>query len=566
MKSKTLSFLAAFAAMTALSFAQEPAPAEAAAPEVPAVEAAVEAAAPAEAAPLRRGRRPSEMLLGGEGDPVESNVAATEEASSNWLDKLTKLVGKADDWVWGPTLIGAILVTGILLTAVLRLVHLFNLKRAFRYTFVTESDGHGEVTSFGALCTALSATIGTGNIVGVATAIGTGGPGALFWMEVAAFFGMATKYAEGTLAVKFREVAPDGRVLGGPFYYIEKGLGRNWKWLAVLFAVFGVVAGIMGIGTITQIQGITSAADRFFKLCVYKGAAAPGFDLFGAHYSWAIAVTGLVVTACVGLVVIGGLKRIASVSTVVVPFMAISYVLVCAFLLIGNLSEVSAAIELVVRLAFNPRAVAGGVAGTIFIAMQKGIARGIFSNEAGLGSAPIAAAAAKTNEPVRQGLVCMTGTFIDTIVICTMTGLAIVVTGAWDPALQLEGVDITIEAFGRGLGFLPHADVVGPLFLSVALAFFAFTTILGWDYYSEKCLEYLVGTKRRGIVLAYRLLYVLVVFVGPYLTVSVVWGIADTFNGLMAFPNLVALVLLSPTVARLTRDYFRRLRAGEIKE
>ena len=216
--------------------------------------------------------------------------------------------------------------------------------------------------------------------------------------------------------------------------------------------------------------------------------------------------------------------------------------------------------------AFNPQAFAGGVAGTIFIAMQKGIARGIFSNEAGLGSAPIAAAAAKTNEPVRQGLVCMTGTFFDTIIICTMTGLAIIVTGAWQPELGLKGVDITIEAFSKGLSFLPHSDVVGPLFLSVALAFFAFTTILGWDYYSEKCLEYLVGTKRRSIVKIYRLLYVLVVFVGPYLTVSVVWGIADTFNGLMAFPNLVALVLLSPTVARLTRDYFRRLRAGEIKE
>ena len=220
----------------------------------------------------------------------------------------------------------------------------------------------------------------------------------------------------------------------------------------------------------------------------------------------------------------------------------------------------------VVRAAFNPSAFTGGMVGTIFIAMQKGIARGIFSNEAGLGSAPIAAAAAKTNEPVRQGLVCMTGTFIDTIVICTMTGLAIVVTGAWDPALKLEGVDITIEAFRQGLGFLPNADLVGPLFLSVALAFFAFTTILGWDYYSEKCLEYLVGRENKLALKVYRVLYVLVVFVGPYLTVSVVWGIADTFNGLMAFPNLVALVLLSPTVARLTRDYFRRLKAGEIKE
>ena len=564
MKSKTLSLVAAFAAISTLSFAQEPAPAEAPAPEVPAVEAAapVAPAAPEAAKTSALAAVAAEI----ETSP-DTDVTATTEASAGWLDRLTEMVNKADDWVWGPTLIGAILVTGILLTCILRFVHLFNLRRAFRYTFLTESDGHGEVTSFGALCTALSATIGTGNIVGVATAIGTGGPGALFWMEVAAFFGMATKYAEGTLAVRYREVAPDGKVLGGPFYYIEKGLGKGWKWLAVLFAVFGVVAGIMGIGTITQIQGITSASDRFFQLCVYKGAAAPGFDLFGAHYSWALAITGLVVTACVGLVVIGGLKRIASVSTVVVPFMAVFYVLICAFLLLGNLSKVSAALELIVKAAFNPQAFTGGMVGTIFIAMQKGIARGIFSNEAGLGSAPIAAAAAKTNEPVRQGLVCMTGTFIDTIVICTMTGLAIVVTGAWEPELGLKGVDITIHAFSKGLAFLgPQSDKIAGFFLMVALAFFAFTTILGWDYYSEKCLEYLVGTKRRGIVLAYRLLYVLVVFVGPYLTVSVVWGIADTFNGLMAFPNLVALVLLSPTVARLTRDYFRRLKAGEIKE
>ena len=557
MKSKTLSFLAAFAAMSTLAFAQEPAPAE-----------AVEAEAPAAVAEAADAAKPSALAaVAAEIESVpDADVAATTEASSKWLDALDAKVNAVDDWVWGPTLIGAILVTGILLTCILRFVHLLNLKRAFRYTFVTESTGHGEVTSFGALCTALSATIGTGNIVGVATAIGTGGPGALFWMEVAAFFGMATKYAEGLLAVRYREIAPDGSVLGGPFYYIEKGLGKKWKWLAVLFAIFGTLAGIMGIGTITQIQGISSAADRFFKICVYDGAAAPTIHLFGADYSLVVAITGLVVTVAAALVLIGGLKRIASVSTVVVPFMAVFYVVVCLFLLLGNLSKITAALELIVRAAFNPQAFTGGVVGTIFVAMQKGIARGIFSNEAGLGSAPIAAAAAKTNEPVRQGLVCMTGTFIDTIVICTMTGLAIVVTGAWEPSLGLKGVDITMEAFRKGLGFLPHADLIGPLFLSVALAFFVFTTILGWDYYSEKCLEYLVGRKNKAALMAYRVLYVLVVFFGPYLTVSVVWDTADVFNGLMAFPNLVALVLLSPTVGRLTRDYFRRLKNGEIKE
>jgi AGCS family alanine or glycine:cation symporter len=547
-------FATAALALSSVCFAQEPAvPTAEATPQVTADAASAKTTALAAVA--------AEVT-----NPEEVTVSATTEASSKWLTVLDEKVNMVDGWVWGPTLIGAILVTGILLTVILRFVHLFNLKRAFKYTFVTEADGTGEVTAFGALCTALSATIGTGNIVGVATAIGTGGPGALFWMEVAAFFGMATKYAEGLLAVKFREVDEDGKVLGGPFYYIEKGLGKNWKWLAILFAIFGTLCGIMGIGTITQIQGISSAADRFFNLCVYKGAAAPTIHLFGADYSLVIAITGLIVTVCAGLVLIGGLKRIASVSTIVVPFMAIFYVIICAFLLLGNLSKVTTALELIVRAAFNPKAFTGGMVGTIFIAMQKGVARGIFSNEAGLGSAPIAAAAAKTNEPVRQGLVCMTGTFIDTIIICTMTGLAIVVTGAWEPSLGLKGVDITMEAFSKGLGFLPHADMIGPLFLSVALAFFAFTTILGWDYYSEKCLEYLVGRKNKVALLVYRVLYVLVVFIGPYLTVAVVWDTADVFNGLMAFPNLIALVLLSPTVARLTRDYFRRLKAGEIDD
>ena len=473
-----------------------------------------------------------------------------------WLESFTKLVDVVHEWVWGLPLIGAILVTGLVLTLCLRFTHVFNLKRAFVYMFHTEEgdDVSGEVSSFAALCTALSATIGTGNIVGVATAIGTGGPGALFWMEVAAFLGMATKYAEGLLAVKYREVTPDGRVLGGPFYYIEKGLGRRWKPLAVAFAVFGMLAGVMGIGTITQIHGITSAVQRFFDPQFNPADMATGIGLFGTTYSVPVVVAGIVVTLCVGLVVIGGIKRIAKVSSVVVPFMAIFYVAVIVLLLLGNLTKVTAAIQTIVLAAFNPQAFTGGVVGTVFIAIQKGVARGIFSNEAGLGSAPIAAAAARTNEPARQGLV-------DTIVICTMTGLAIVVTGAWEPSLGLEGVDITIEAFNRGLAFVgPHSGVVASFFLMTALTFFAFTTILGWDYYSEKCLEYLVGTKRQWCVKAFRVVYVAVVFVGPYLTVSVVWGMADVFNGLMAFPNLVALLLLSPVVARTTADFFRRMR------
>ena len=489
-------------------------------------------------------------------------VAKTVEASSDWLSEFTAWVDKMDGYVWGVPLIASILVTGLILTCVLRLRHLFNLKNAFRYMFHQEEAGvSGEVSQFGALCTALSATIGTGNIVGVATAIGTGGPGALFWMEVAAFFGMATKYAEGLLAVKYREVLPDGRILGGPFYYIEKGLGRRWKPLALAFAFLGALAGIMGIGTIAQIHGITSAVQRFFDPGFNPADMATGVQLFGTTYSLPVVIAGLIVTVCVGLVVIGGLKRIAKVSTVVVPFMAVFYLVTIAFLLLGNLSKITAAFELVVRAAFNPSAFTGGMVGSIFIAMQKGIARGIFSNEAGLGSAPIAAAAAKTNEPVRQGLVCMTGTFIDTIVICTMTGLAIVVTGAWEPSLGLKGVDITIEAFSRGLSFLgPCSGRMSGFFLMTALAFFAYTTILGWSYYSEKCLEYIVGPERGWAVMLYRLAYVAVVFIGPYLTVSVVWGVADVFNGMMAFPNLVALVLLSPVVWRTTKDFLDRHR------
>ena len=490
-------------------------------------------------------------------------VASSVEATSDWLSTFTAFVDAVDGYVWGVPLVAAIFVTGLVMTCVLRMTHVFNLKNAFRCMF-SQEDAGGEVSQFGALCTALSATIGTGNIVGVATAIGTGGPGALFWMEVAAFFGMATKYAEGLLAVKYREVRPDGRVLGGPFYYIERGLAgmfgiRSWKWLACMFAVFGLLAGIMGIGTIAQIHGITSAVQRFFDPGFDPADMATGINLLGTTYSLPVVVAGALVTLFVAMVVLGGLRRIAAVSMVVVPVMAIVYVVTIAFLLLGNLSKVTSAVELIVRAAFNPSAFTGGMVGTIFVAMQRGIARGIFSNEAGLGSAPIAAAAAKTNEPAKQGLVCMTGTFIDTIVICSMTGLAIVVTGAWEPSLGLKGVDITIEAFGRGLSFLgPDSGVIANFFLMLALTFFAFTTILGWNYYSEKCLEYLVGGDRPVVVMAYRLLYVAVVFCGPYLTVSAVWGVADVFNGLMAFPNLVALLLLSPVVWRTTKDYLER--------
>ena len=494
-----------------------------------------------------------------------ANITAADPVS--WLDVLSLWVDKIDNLVWNLPLIASILSVGVLLSVALRFRHLLNLRAAFRNIFHREEDSRGEVSAFGALCTALSATIGTGNIVGVATAIGTGGPGALFWMEVAAFFGMATKYAEGLLAVKYREITPEGKVLGGPFYYIEKGLGRKWKALAAVFAVFGIGVGLLGIGTLTQVNGITSAVERFVDGSVLSPGAVGKFSVFGVDYSWSVVVSGLLVSVFVALVVIGGLKRIAAVSSVVVPFMAVFYVAMCLLVLAVNFDEIPSAISLIVRAAFDPAAVTGGAVGTMFIAVQKGIARGIFSNEAGLGSAPIAAAAARTNEPVRQGLVCMTGTFIDTIVVCSMTGLVIVISGAWEPALGFTGADMTIEAFRRGFAFLGSCgDAFSSFFLMVSLAFFAFTTILGWNYYSEKCLEYLIGTNRRIAVGVFRFLYVAMVFAGPYLTVSAVWGIADIMNGLMAFPNLIALVLLSPVVTKTSREYFGRRSRDREKE
>ena len=366
------------------------------------------------------------------------------------LQEINRILTWLDGVVWGVPLMVLILAGGIYLTVRMGLLQVRKLPLALKWMVKNEEDGHGEVTSFGALCTALSATIGTGNIVGVATAIGAGGPGALFWMEIAAFFGMATKYSEGLLAVKYRVVDEKHHSLGGPFYYIEKGMGKKWKWLACLFAFFGVCVGLFGIGTFSQVNGIASAVKNFFDPDTAYAVTIPGIGT----YSWTVVIASLVLSVCVALVLIGGIKRIANVSQVVVPFMAVIYVVFSVLLLICNVKQIPSAFVTIVKGAFNPQAVTGGIVGSMIVAMQNGIARGIFSNEAGLGSAPIAAAAAKTKEPVRQGLVSMTGTFIDTIIICTMTGLAIVITGAWQVE-GLEGVAVTTYAFNNGLP-IPH--------------------------------------------------------------------------------------------------------------
>lgn len=473
----------------------------------------------------------------------------------------TEIITKIDNFVWGIPTIVLILATGILLTIRLRGVQFTKIGRGFKSMF-KKSDGKGEVSSFQALCTALSATIGTGNIVGVATAIAGGGPGALFWMWLAALVGTATKYTECMLAVKYREHAADGHVLGGPFYTIEKGMkektGFSWKWLAVLFAIFGVCVGLFGIGTFTQISGITTAVQN----AIDPDMKHVAFKLFENNYTWSVVIAGLLVTFGVALVIIGGLKRISKVAEKVVPAMAVVYVFLGLSILIMNATRIPAAFVVIFKNAFGFKALAGGATGWLFKqvtdSMQKGVARGIFSNEAGLGSAPIAAAAAQTEEPVAQGIISMLGTFIDTIIICTMTGLAIVIafytgadaTGAGD----LEGIALTSAAFSKVLG----GDGRSVQFLlMLCLVFFAFTTILGWDYYSERCLEYLSKGNMK-IVKIFRWLYIAAVFIGPYFTIKQVWTIADITNGLMAIPNCISLIVLSGVAAKETKDYFNR--------
>ena len=497
--------------------------------------------------------------------------------AATWLDTFTKYVDKVDDMVWGttfeiggipfPLVIMLILFGGILLTVRLGGMQFVRLPLALKYMLMNEKvegGAKGEVSSFGALCTALSATIGTGNIVGVATAYVAGGPGAIFWMWLAALFGMATKYAEGLLAVKYREHDEvSGHTLGGPFYYIERGMGPKWKWLACVFAFFGVLVGLFGIGTFTQVNSICGSFNQFFKSYI-DTANVHNFVIFGNEYSCATVFGSILLTFMVGMVVIGGLQRIAKVSAKVIPLMVVLYVTFSLILIFCNLGKIPAAVGTIVSSAFGLKAAAGGAMGAIIVAMQKGIARGIFSNEAGLGSAPIAAAAAQTKECVRQGLVSMTGTFLDTIIVCSMTGLALTMT---NQPYQVEGAAtgaaVTMKAFAVGIPFMPA--IVTDALVMVSLVLFGFTTILGWDYYSERCLEYLTNG-RMGPVLTYRWLYIIAVFIGPYMTVSAVWGIADVVNGLMAIPNMIALIALSGVVACETKSYFKRLKNGEISD
>ncbi|WP_026894706.1 alanine/glycine:cation symporter family protein [Clostridiisalibacter paucivorans] len=446
------------------------------------------------------------------------------------MTTLVRVFEKIDSIVWGPPLLILLVGTGIYLSFKLGFIQVIHLPRALKYIFQkNDEDNQGDISSFASLCTALSSTIGTGNIVGVATAVKLGGPGALFWMIVAAFFGMATKYAEGLLAVKYRVVDENGQMSGGPMYYIERGL--NNSFLAKAFALFGIGVAFFGIGTFPQVEAITSSMEIAFSIP-----------------KW---LTGSILVLLVALVTLGGIKSISKVAQLIVPFMAVLYVFGVLSILLSNIELIPSTISLIIRGAFTKTSAVGGFAGAAAMkAVQAGISRGVFSNESGLGSAPIAAAAAKTNSCVRQGLISMTGTFFDTIVICTMTGLTLVLTGMWNS--EYAGASMTNQAFRSGF-FNPQ---IGEYIITIGLIFFAFTTIIGWNYYGERCTEYLVGVK--GIKF-YKLIFIVLIGLGPFLKLNLIWTIADIVNGLMAIPNLIGLIGLKSVILAETKSYFSRL-------
>ena len=438
-----------------------------------------------------------------------------------------QIIDQINGFVWGPVMLTLLLGTGIFLTIGLKGMTISHIPYAFKQLFKgRQGSGDGEISPFNALMTSLSSTIGMGNIAGVATAIGLGGPGALFWMWCAAFVGMATKYAEAVLAVNYRETDEAGRKVGGPMYYIKNGLGDKWKWLGGAFALFGSLAGF-GLANTVQSNAVSQVLETNFNVPTV--------------------ISGIVMAVLVGGVLLGGIKRIASVAGKLVPFMAALYMTATFIILVMNAPVIPAAIILVVDSAFNGAAATGGFAGaTLMLALRMGIARGIFSNEAGLGSAPIAHAAAETNSPVRQGTIAMLGTFIDTLIICTMTGLVLIVTGVWSG--EPQGAAMTLAAF---TGALPYGDII----LSLCVALFAFTTMLGWSYYGERCAEFLLGPR---VITPFRVLWVIGIFVGTQMSLELVWKMTDALNGLMAIPNLIALLLLSPIVFKLTREYFEK--------
>jgi len=446
------------------------------------------------------------------------------------MESINAILSTASSWAWGPAMLILLLGTGVYLTIRLKFLPLRNLFYAFSLLWKSRtSKEEGDISPFSALMTAMAATVGTGNIAGVAAALFIGGPGAIFWMWMTALVGMATKYGEAVLAVKYREVDDQGCHVGGPMYYIKNGMGEKWKPLAFAFAMFGTIAAF-GIGNMVQANAVAGAMESAFEINNQ--------------------VTGLVLMVLVGLVLFGGIKRIAHTATALVPIMAIMYIIVSLYILIMHADALPAAFATIIESAFTGSAAAGGFAGAgIILAIQFGVARGVFSNEAGMGTAPIAHAAAKTNNPVEQGHIAMLGTFIDTIILCTMTALVIMVTGVWTSGET--GSPLTALAFTTGLD-----SQIGAVVVAIGLAVFAFTTLLGWSYYGEKCAEYIAGTK---VITGYRTLWVVAVFAGAALSdyFNTVLILADVLNALMAIPNLIALLVLSPIIIKLSQEKFK---------
>lgn len=444
------------------------------------------------------------------------------------MQTLSDLITALNGIVWGPLMLVLILGTGLYLMFGLAFMPLRKVGPAFILLWQgRKGQGEGDIAPFNALMTSLSATIGTGNIAGVATAIFLGGPGALFWMWCTALVGMATKYAEAVLAVKYREVDSQGMHIGGPMFYIKNGLKSHWAWLGTSFAVFGAIAGF-GIGNTIQANSVA--------------------DVMHTTFDVPPLATGIILAVLAGLVLLGGIKRIANVAGKLVPLMALSYLVAGVSILIMNIEALPAAFDLIFTHAFTPVAATGGFAGAaVWAAIRFGVARGIFSNEAGLGSAPIAHAAASTNSPVQQGTIAMLGTFIDTLLLCSITGLVIITTGAWSSGET--GAGLSSVAFETAL------PGVGQYIVTIGLSVFAFTTILGWSFYSEKCFEYLLGER---VITPFRICWIIAVPIGATAKLSFIWLVADTLNALMAIPNLIALILLSPVVFKLTKEYFNK--------
>ena len=444
---------------------------------------------------------------------------------------MTELITTINNWAWGPLMLALLLGTGFYLSLGLRFMTVRKIPAGLRLLLQgRQGKGKGDISPFSALMTSLSATIGTGNIAGVATAIALGGPGALFWMWITALVGLATKYAEAVCAVRFREQDEQGHYSGGPMYYIKNGLHKRWHWLGIAFAIFGSLAGF-GIANTVQSNSVSQVLHDSFSV--------PPI------------VTGLVLMVLVGAVVLGGIKRIASVASWLVPIMALSYILMSLVVILVNMEAVPGALVTIVSSAFTPTAATGGFAGaTVWAALRFGVARGIFSNEAGLGSAPIAHAAARTDQPVQQGMIAMLGTFIDTLIVCTMTGLVIVIMDVWPSGVS--GASLTTMAFA-------NAFPGGEYIVTLGLCLFAFTTMIGWSFYGERCVVFLFGTRA---ILPFRVAWVLAIPVGTVVELNMVWLVADTLNAFMAIPNLIALILLGPLVFRITREYFENIFIG----